>query len=115
MDDGSLGMEMGSDAGAFPWQACLVQLSGGTVAGMAVGYALKAAIRMALMILGSVLLLLGLLAYAGFITVNWEVVGGSIETGTRVAENVVRDMISQISSSLVGFTAGLIGGWRLKR
>ena len=33
------------DGSSFPWQACLLQLSGGTVAGLAVGYAAKAAVR----------------------------------------------------------------------
>ncbi|MGM9992861.1 MAG: FUN14 domain-containing protein [Candidatus Bruticola sp.] len=105
----------GAGAAVFPWQACLLQLSGGTIAGMAVGYSLKAALRSALLVLGSVLLLLALLSHAGFITVNWGAICCSIENGTRAAGELVSDLGSQLSSSMAGFAAGAMGGWKMHR
>ncbi len=115
MDETTMAAGAGTAAAAFPWQACLLQLSGGTVAGLAVGYSLKAALRAALLVLGSIILLMALLAHAGFITVNWGAVCGSIESGTKAAGELVNNLASQLSSSMAGFTAGAIGGWKMHR
>lgn len=111
----SVGMAAGAETAGFPWGPCLMQLSGGTIAGMAVGYAMKSAVRAALLLLGSILILLGLLAHSGFITVNWDVIGMGLEEGTKAAGRAAYDIVTQMSSSMVGFTAGAIGGWRMKR
>ena len=115
MDEMTMAAGAGTAAAVFPWQACLLQLSGGTVAGLAVGYSLKAALRAALLVLGSIILLMALLANAGFITVNWGAVCGSIESGTKAAGELVNNLASQLSSSMAGFTAGAIGGWKMHR
>ena len=115
MDETTMAAGAGTAAAAFPWQACLLQLSGGTVAGLAVGYSLKAALRAALLVLGSIILLMALLAHAGFTTVNLVAVCGSIESGTKAAGELVNNLASQLSSSMAGFTAGAIGGWKMHR
>lgn len=108
-----MGAAAGAEAAAFPWESCFMQLSGGAVAGLAVGYAAKAALKAALLVLGSVIIFLALMAHAGFITVNWDAITLSIEEGTKMAEDLAVSTISQLSSSMVGFAAGAIGGWKL--
>ena len=103
------------DGSSFPWQACLLQLSGGTVAGLAVGYAAKAAVRAVLLALGSALIFLALFAHSGFITVHWSAINAGIEATTHSAGKLAYEVISQLSSSFVGFTAGAVSGWRMRR
>lgn len=117
MDDVDAGMMAANcaDPNVFPWSDCLMQLTGGTTAGMAVGYTMKTALKMVMLVLGSVLMLLFLLSHAGFITVNWEAINCCLEDGTRMMGEMANNMFAQLSSSFVGFGAGAIGGWKMNK
>lgn len=94
-------------------QATLAQMGGGTLAGIAVGYAAKRTLRLALVVLGVVLVGLYILSQQGFITVHWDQVSKGIEDGSRGAGAYVATMIRQLSPSLLGFGAGFALGFKL--
>jgi uncharacterized membrane protein (Fun14 family) len=91
----------------------LALLGGGTVAGVAVGYAAKRAIRWALLATGLILIGLFLLGQQGFITVHWQAVGEGLETSSRGASSWLMAMVQQLSPTLVGFSAGFLVGLKL--
>ena len=91
----------------------LFMMGGGVIAGIAVGYALKAATKIGLLVLGLMLIALYSLMQAGFITVNWDAVGAGIENGSKAAGVWMWAMVKQLSASFVGFAGGVAMGWRL--
>lgn len=94
--------------------SALFMMGGGVIAGIAVGYALKAATRIALLILGVMLLAMYGMMQVGFITVNWDAVGAGIESGSRAAGSWMWAMVKHLSASFVGFAGGVAMGWRLR-
>lgn len=90
------------------------ELSGGVLAGLAVGFAVKKATRLALLTLGVGILLLYGLMQQGIITINWEVMGQSLEVGSRSLGGWIWSMVKDVSTALVGFGGGFLLGLRLK-
>jgi uncharacterized membrane protein (Fun14 family) len=91
----------------------LMQMGGGAIAGMAVGFAFKKTTRLALLALGLCLILLYVLMQHGFITVKWDAVSDGIETGARALGQWVWAMTRALSASLVGFTGGFMLGLKI--
>jgi len=89
-------------------------VGGGTLAGIAVGYAAKRAAKIALLMLGLVLIGLYFLAQQGWITVHWQQVSDGIEQGSRGAGQYLKTMLDQLSPSLVGLTAGFFVGLKIR-
>lgn len=102
------------DVGNLLSQAGVVQLGGGTLAGIAVGYAAKVAAKWALLMLGLILMGLYLLADHGFLTVNWDAVNHGLEEGSRGLGAWFSAMVTQLSPSLVGFGAGVLMGLKIR-
>lgn len=98
---------------SFLSQASLAQLGGGTIAGIAVGFAAKKAARLGLLMLGLVVIGLYVLAQQGFVTVHWDAVSQGIEQGSRGLGSYVSQMVKQLSPSLVGFGVGFAIGLKL--
>lgn len=90
------------------------QLGGGVLAGLAVGYALKRTVKLALLLLGICLLLLYGLMKAGLITVHWDAVHKSLEHGSQGLAAVLVDVIKDLSASLVGFAGGFFMGLKIR-
>ncbi len=107
MDDGSMANEASN-----PIYGYLMQLGGGGIAGMAVGYAAKVAFKMAMLVLGVVLILLYLLCSAGFITVDWSAVNDGLQTGAIAAGSWFWNMLTSLSVPFVGFGFGAWLGWK---
>lgn len=102
------------DIGSLISQGNLAQLGGGTVAGIAVGYAAKKAAKLALLLLGAILIGLYALSQQGFLTVHWDAVGHGIEEGSRGMGGWFSQMVKQLSPSLVGFGAGFLMGLKVR-
>jgi len=94
--------------------ASLTQLGGGTLAGVAVGYAAKRAAKLALLLLGLVLIGLYFLAQQGWVTVHWQTVTQEIEEGSRGAGQWMSGLIRDLSPSLVGLAGGFAIGLRIR-
>ena len=92
----------------------LAQLGGGALAGIAVGYALKRATKIALFILGLCILVLYGLMKAGYISVHWDAVSQGLEHGSRSAASMLGDVVKDLSASLVGFAGGFFMGVKLR-
>ena len=105
-------MEVLSGGGGLTSAAFM--LGGGAIAGMAVGYALRVATRVVLVVLGLLILILYALMTSGFITVNWDAIGLGLEKGSRAMGGWMWAMVRHLSASLVGFAGGVAMGWRLK-
>lgn len=90
------------------------QLGGGVIAGIAVGYAAKRALKLALLLLGVCLLGLYALAQKGIITVHWDAVSQGLETGSRGLGAWFASMVTQLSPSLIGFGGGVAMGLRVR-
>lgn len=101
------------DLAGFLDPSNLALLGGGTVAGVAVGYAAKRALRWALLATGLILIGLFVLGQQGFITVHWQAVGEGLETGSRGAGSWMMAMAKQLSPTLAGFSAGFLVGLKL--
>lgn len=92
----------------------LLQFGGGTLAGVAVGYALKVGIRLGLLVLGMVLVLLYALMQAGVLTIHWDILARHLEAGGRAVGAWVLGLSKTLGGSLAGFGAGLWLGFRLR-
>lgn len=83
--------------------------------GLAVGYALKVAFKIALVVGGLLLLLLFSLQYSGIIEVNWAGMesnyDGFVDWLTAYS-GALKDFIADNLSSAASFTAGLLLGLR---
>ena len=91
----------------------LLQVGGGTIAGIAVGYAIKKVSKAALFIIGVIILGLYALMQAHLVTVHWDAVSSGIEAGTRAAGTWASTMVKSLSASLVGFGVGFFVGVKL--
>lgn len=92
----------------------LWHLGGGVIAGLAVGLALKQALRWALIALGLLLLVLMGLTQTEVITVNWDTLGNGVHEGATFIGGWVELALADLSAQFVGFSAGLLLGWRWK-
>lgn len=92
----------------------LAKLGGGVIAGIAVGYAIKRAAKIALFILGIIILILYGLMKAEFITVQWDAVGNSLEHGSRSFGAFLAGLVKDLSASLIGFAGGFFMGLKLR-
>ena len=102
------------DIGTFLNQATLAQLGGGTLAGIAVGYAAKRAAKVALLLVGLIMIGLYLLAQHGLVTVHWQAVSQELEQGSRGAGQWLSTMIKELSPSLVGLAGGFVIGLKVR-
>ena len=89
-------------------------MGGGTLAGIAVGVALRFTAKLALIIVGLIILLMAGLMHAGYITVDWGAVSQSLEDGAEAAGGFVQFALADLSAQLAGFAAGLLIGVRIK-
>lgn len=90
----------------------LLNLGGGVIAGIAVGMALKTTLRWALTLLGLIILGLVGLMKAGIIVVQWDALNSSIEGGVVYLGGIIELAIADLSAQLVGFSGGLLMGWK---
>lgn len=90
----------------------LLNLGGGVVAGIAVGLALKTALRWALVFMGMVILGLVGLMKAGIIVINWEALTHGLEGGVTMVGGLIKLAIADLSAQLVGFTGGMVMGFK---
>jgi len=100
------------------WGRLLGQLGLGTVFGLAVGYATKKAIKVALIVIAVVLVIIVALSKIGFITVNWEVLDQwwSSTIASRGPADILSSWIQWFASSIAvsgSFVAGFIVGFKL--
>lgn len=102
------------DMGEMISQATLAQIGGGTLAGIAVGYAAKRTAKLALFFVGLILIGLFAMQQQGWITVHWKEVGEGLEAGSRGAGNYLAQMVKQLGPSLVGFGAGFLMGLKIR-
>lgn len=113
MDDGTMAQQAAAAADqANPIYQYLLQLGGGGIAGIAVGYASKIAFRAAMFVLGAILIVMYLLNSYGFITVNWGAVSNGIESGAVAAGSWFWNMLCNLSIPFVGFGFGAWLGWK---
>ena len=89
-------------------------MGGGTLAGIAVGVALRFTAKLALIIVGLIILLMAGLMHAGYITVDWCAVSQSLEDGAEAAGGFIEFAVADLSAQLAGFAAGLLIGVRIK-
>lgn len=102
------------DIGSLINQATLAQVGGGTLAGIAVGYAAKRAAKIALLMLGLILIGLYFLQQHGFVTVHWQQVSQGLEEGSRGAGQWLSTMVKDLSPSLVGLAGGFVLGLKVR-
>ncbi len=84
--------------------------------GLAIGYALKVAFKVALVVGGLLLILLFSLQYSGMIEVNWAGMETSYDSFVDwlvAYGGVLKNFIADNLSSAASFTAGLLLGLRL--
>ena len=89
-------------------------MGGGTLAGIAVGVALRFTAKLALIIVGLIILLMAGLMHAGYITVDWGAVSQSLEDGAEAAGGFIEFALADLSAQLAGFAVGLLIGVRIK-
>lgn len=91
----------------------LFSLGGGVIAGIAVGVALRTAVKAALVMTGLLILILAGLMHAGFITVDWGAVSHSLEEGAEAAGGFIQLAVLDLSAQLAGFSGGVVMGFKL--
>ncbi|WP_218079257.1 FUN14 domain-containing protein [Anthocerotibacter panamensis] len=94
-----------------PW---LWQVGGGAIAGIAVAYALKKAVKVALALLGVGIILLFALAQNGIITVNWTALTRILDAGGQTAGQWATMLFKSLGASVVGFSGGALLGAKLR-
>lgn len=90
----------------------LWNLGGGVLAGIAVGLALKTALRWTLIFLGLVILGLVFLMKAGIIVIQWNALSQGLEDGAAALGGYIRVAVADLSAQLVGFTGGMVMGFK---
>lgn len=90
----------------------VLNLGGGVIAGIAVGLALRTAMRWALIILGMIILGLVLLTKAGIIVIQWDALSHGLEGGVALVGGVIKLAVADLSAQLVGFTGGMVMGFK---
>ena len=91
----------------------VLELGFSFVVGLAIGYALKIAFKIALIVGGGALLSVFALQYAGVANINWsgmEVKYDDLSTWLMASGGAFRDFIADRLSSAASFTAGLLVG-----
>lgn len=92
----------------------LLSLGGGTLAGVAVGVALRSAAKLALMLTGFIILILAGLMHAGIVTVDWGMLSKSLEDGAEAAGGFVEFALADLSAQLAGFGVGVVMGFKFR-
>ena len=92
----------------------LIGLGGGALAGVAVGVALRSAIKLALLLVGTLILVMAGLVHVGFVTVDWNSVTTSLQGGAQAAGGFVSLALADLSAQLAGFSAGVIMGFKFR-
>lgn len=93
-----------------PW----VGLGFGGVAGLVVGYTAKKVTKLAAILLGVVFIVLQLLVYQGYVTVNWPAVQQTAETVWKDPQGVtLAERAWQIISGNLPFGGGFAAGFAL--
>ena len=103
------------DGGLFS-AGFFMQLGFSFIVGLAVGYGLKVAFKIALVISGLLLTMLFSLQYAGIIEVNWSGMESHYDGFAgwlTVYAGVLKDFMADNLSNAASFGAGLIAGLRL--
>ena len=90
----------------------LLNLGGGVIAGIAVGLALKTALRWALIFMGLCILGLVFLMKAGIIVIQWNALSHGLEAGVATIGGYVKLAVADLSAQLVGFTGGMVMGFK---
>jgi uncharacterized membrane protein (Fun14 family) len=90
----------------------LLNLSGGAVAGIAVGLALKTALRWALIFLGLCILGLVMLMKTGIIVIQWDALTQGLEAGVATIGGFIKLAVADLSAQLVGFAGGMVLGFK---
>ncbi len=90
----------------------VLNLGGGVIAGIAVGLALKTAMRWALIVLGMIILGLVLLTKTGIIVIQWDALSHGLEGGVALIGGVIKLAVADLSAQLVGFTGGMVMGFK---
>ncbi|HHO54761.1 MAG TPA: hypothetical protein ENK21_00060 [Trueperaceae bacterium] len=91
------------------------QISFGFVAGFVVGYALKKVGKMVAIALGLIFIILQILAYYGFITINWGAVEDTVnpvleqESLTSIWKTVINILTYNISFAAAFIPAFILG------
>lgn len=101
------------DVGALvqgPWAT----LGFGGVAGAIVGYTAKKITKLAALLLGAVFILLQVLVYKGYLTVNWTAVQSTAEEVWRDPQGVtLADRAWRVLAANVPFGGGFAAGFAL--
>lgn len=69
--------------------------------------------KLALLIIGVIILLMAGLMHAGFITVDWGAVSQSLESGAEAAGGMVEFALKDLSAQLAGFAGGVVIGLKI--
>ena len=105
------------DVDLSSWWPLASQLGVGLVAGFAVGYALKKVGKLVAVAVGLVFVVVQVLAWQGFLTVNWGEVQARVDPMLEVSslESSWRTLVDVLTYNLVfagAFVPGLILGLR---
>jgi len=87
------------------------RLGFGFFAGFAIGYAMRAFVKITLVIIGVALLGLFGLQYAGLVDVDWEQISGGFQSFGSWATAQTKDFANFITGYLPSATAGLAGAF----
>ena len=84
----------------------------GGISGFLVGKLLKLVIKIAAVIAGGIIMLLGTLSYFGMISVNFVKVENTIVEGSKVAANTTYDILQHVNNNFLANSAEsvMIGG-----
>ena len=107
-------MVAGLQEGGFNWPLLGGQAGLGFVLGLAVGYSLKKALKVGLLLLGATTALLVGLAKMGFITVHWEALEAAYTSAmsqTGGARGALDRVIAWFSSSIAAAGSFTLGFW----
>jgi uncharacterized membrane protein (Fun14 family) len=109
------GTETGEPAGAPSWSPVLLRLGFSFFIGFCVGYALRAFLKISLIVTGTVVLAIFVLSYAELVDVNWSELEGHFTAFAGRARDELSDFTAFVrgslpSTGLAGF--GLFAGFR---
>ena len=110
------GIDPAQDPGTLFTDAFFLKLGFSFIVGLAMGYALKVAFKIALVVGGLILLALFGLQYGGFVDVNWSGMEASYDSSTQWLGVQGRALLRFAADNLSGaasFAAGLALGLKL--
>ena len=105
-----------ADANSLVTEALFLRLGFSFIVGLAAGYALKLAFKVALVLIGIILIGVFALQYAGLAEVDWSSVGVRYDTGADwlgAQGGALLDFMGQNLPSAASFLAGLALGLKL--